>query len=586
MSEQTPQQSPEPIDEVFERYLRIATSWFVRGSREVSRATVKLWHWLCVSIGNTRTFLRVLRPRGNKEVTKQVSAPAPKGDGPRLPGATTIVADRNDDASSVIGHMDVAREVDLLLVVPRRAHRLRDAIEWSHIAAHVRQRGLHLRVLTSRGDVRQYAEDAGISAARTIRGLRPRSALRLPLGSRNFVLRMPPIAPILQAVVLVTVIVLAIGAVWTYVPSAEILIAPPSESLTTTTRVRLNPAGENDFGLGIVGATSVQVTVVSVVSAATTGTASVGDIAATTELFFSNAGDVDIDLPIGTPVEDVEGFTFTTDRAVTVPAGQRMTVSATALRSGTRGNLSPDSLNLLLGFPSTLTVTNPTAAEGGTDAKLPAVSPVDVVTVGELAETVLLRAGQRELLRTFKDATVFPETISVSILSQEPLAKVGEPTDVFMMEYTAVVSAFALSDADADHAAEQLLQGQLPVGSALLPGTTQATLGGDAVFDGSRLTVDLTATGLMTPLLDPVKLRGQLTSVSPDLAAERLSRSLGLIEKPLITMHPTWMPDWRMPRRSGRISVILVSPEILATALEDDSDEQVTNSGAGSEATE
>ena len=509
---------------------------------------------------------------------------------PRMAGATTIVAGRDDDASSIIGRLDTAEEVEVLLVVPRRAHGLRDAMAWLRIAAHVRQRGLALRVLASRREVRQHAESAGLPSARTVRGLRRRPALRLPLGAREVVLRAPPLAPLLKFASFAAVVVVVVGALAFYVPSADIVVAPPAEPLSGSLRVRLNPVAETELSLGVVAASSVRLTIVSVVSTATTGTATVGAVAARVELEFSNAGESEITLPIGTPVDDEGGFTFTTDAAVVVPAGGSATVAAAALRLGTGGNLEADSLRLLIGFPRTLAVTNPQAAEGGTDTEVPAVAPEDVVRVGAIAEEVLRRAGERELLRSIQDAAVFVETVSVAILSQDPLVEVGEPADAFLMEYVAIVSTLVLTDDEARRAGEQLLVAALPDGMALLPGTTEASAGGDVSYDGSRLVADLTATGLATPLIAPASLRGVLTGVSPSTAATRLREQLALEEEPLIRVHPSWLPDWRMPQREGRISIALVSAEALAAEIAgepdaaeqpDDAEEQLDEGAAG-----
>ena len=486
---------------------------------------------------------------------------------PRMPGATTIVAGRADDASSIIGRLDTAEEVEVLLVVPRRARGLRDAMAWPRIAAHVRQRGLALRVLASRREVRQHAESAGLPSARTVRGLRPRPALRLPLGAREVVLRAPPLAPLLKLVGFAAVVVVVVGALAFYVPSADIVVAPPAEPLSGSLRVRLNPVAETELSLRVVAASSVRRTVVSVVSTATTGTATVGAVAARVELEFSNAGESDITLPIGTPVDDEGGFTFTTDAAVVVPAGGAATVAAAALRPGTGGNLEADSLRLLIGFPPILTVTNPQAADGGADTEVPAVGPEDVVRVGAIAEEVLRRAGERELLRTIDDATVFVETISVAILSQDSLVEVGEPANAFLMEYVAIVSALVLTDDEAQRAGEQLLVGALPDGMVLVPGTIEASAGGDVSYDGSRLVADLTATGLAAPLIDPALLRSELTGVSPSTAAAWLREQLALDEEPLIRVHPSWLPGWQMPRRAGRISIAFVSAEALAAEI-------------------
>ena len=502
---------------------------------------------------------------------------------PRLPGAATVVAEREDDASAIIGRIDAASDVQLLLVVPRRAYALRNAVEWLRIAAYSRQRGLHLRVLASRGDVRQYAEDAGLPAARTVR----QRALRIPFGSRDFALRAPSIGPFVRAALLAGAIFLIGLAACTYVPSASILVSPPAETLTVTQRVRLSPLGETDLGLGVIAVDSVQLEVVSVVSAVTTGLATAGDKHARAGLTFSNSGDADLVLPIGTPVQSADGVTFTTDRSVSIPAGSSAVVGATAIEPGTAGNLPAGRLTQLTGFPPTLTVTN-IAAGGGTDIEVPVVSPDDVATVAGLADEALRRAGERELLRTITEGTVFDETISVVILGQTPLADVGDATDVFLMEYRAVASAFVLTDEDAQRIAQELLQSKLPDGMALLPDTAEPIIETVHSFDGSRLTVDLTATGRATPLFDPAALHGLLTNVSPSVAAQRLSAELELATAPHITVHPGWIPGLRMPRRSDRISITLVSPEALSAAIageppDGDEDEEGAEDGADDE---
>ena len=101
---------------------------------------------------------------------------------------------------------------------------------------------------------------------------------------------------------------------------------------------------------------------------------------------------------------------------------------------------------------------------------------------------------------------------------------------------------------------------------ALLPDTAQAIISEVHSFDGSRLTIDLTATGEASALFDPGSLHGLLTNVSPGVAAERLRDELALSSEPHISVHPGWIPGLRMPRRSDRISITLVSEEELAAA--------------------
>ena len=517
----------------------------------------------------------------DREGEEGAEAGPPRGPAvPRLRGAATILAGRDDDALAIIGRVEEASEVEILLVVPRGARGLRDEMAWPRIAAHARQRGLRLRVLASRREVRQHAAGAGLAAARTLRGLRPRRALRLRLGASELTLRAPPIAPLLRLAAFAAAAAVPIGAAALFVPSADILVAPPSEPLGGSLRVHLNPVAETDIANGVVAASSISETIATVVSTVATGVTTVGDERASARLEFTNEGASDIRLPIGTPVDDEGGFTFTTDAPVTVPAGGTVTVGATSIRPGTGGNLEADALRLLIGFPPTLTVTNPAAASGGSDAEASAASAEDVVRVDETAEEVLRRAGARALTRAVANGTVFTGTVAVSILGREPLVQPGEPADVFLMEYTAIVSALVLTDEAAVRAGERLLVHSLPDGMALLPGATEASVARPS-WDGSRLTAELTATGLAAPLIDPASLRGALTGVSPETAAARLRERLGLRSEPLISLHPGWLPLPRMPLREDRISIALVAPEALAAAAagEDASDDEEAADG-------
>jgi hypothetical protein len=296
----------------------------------------------------------------------------------------------------------------------------------------------------------------------------------------------------------------------------------------------------------------------------------VGDVPATVELVFTNDGGSDIDLPVGTPVDDEGGYTFTTDLAITIPAGASEIVTATAQRPGTAGNLEPDSLRLLIGFPPNLTVTNPDAAVGGEDTEVPAIAEDDVERADAIAEEVLRRTGERELADAAGNGTVFLETMSVAIIGSELLTPVGSPGEAVLVEYTAAVSALYLEEGAARAAGLQLLQAELPDGMALLPDTTAVEVGDDARVEGSVIVLQLTATGQAAPIPDAGALRDDLTGVSPDNAATRLRERLSLTGDPLITVHPTWLPGWRMPWRADRITLEFVSEQELQERISGD----------------
>ena len=479
--------------------------------------------------------------------------------GSRAPG--TVVVSGDDDLASVIGKIDTADQPDILLVVPREARSMREPMVWPRIVAHAQRRGITVRVLAARRDVANAARAAGLRGSRSARGLRGPRTLRVPIGAREFRLRAPNFGPLLRGAAFIAVVLVVIGGACYAVPSAEIVIEPSSTSAMASATVRINPvADELDLVLGVVPASTVQITIVTVVAAATTGTTSVGDERATVELVFTNDGETDIELPAGTDVNDEGGITFKTDVSVTVLAADSVTVAGTAVLSGEAANLASGELRLLIGLADALTVTNPESASGGTDKEVPAIAQEDVDRVRDIAPQVLEVVGRRELLATFTTGILFAETASAAILRQEPLGVVGQPGDAFLMEYTAVVSALYLSEEAAIRFGQALLLQSIEEGHALLPGTTAVHARGDGVLQGGELTVELVVTGLVTSLFEASAVRGELTGVSPETAADWLQENLGLTVTPRINVSPDWLPAWRMPLRASRITITLVGP--------------------------
>ena len=220
---------------------------------------------------------------------------------------------------------------------------------------------------------------------------------------------------------------------------------------------------------------------------------------------------------------------------------------------------------------------------------MPSTTAEDAVRVGEIAEDVLRRAGTRALLRIVEDGTVFPETVSVAILSQEPLVQPGEPAEAFLMEYTAIVSG---------HRAHRRRR---PPRRRADPRERPARGHGAASrhHRGGRRSGRPTtaaawsrpcnATGLVTPLFDPA-----LTARDPDrhrpVPRQRraLRDQLGLEVEPLIRVYPGWLPAVRMPQREDRISIVFLGEEDLAAEIagvvEGDEEGEEGEEGGGDDA--
>ncbi len=473
----------------------------------------------------------------------------------------TIVADRDDDLATVMGRIDFADHPELVLIVPRAARALRDPGVWPRLAAHARRRGISLGVVAARRDVRNHAQNSGLEAAGSLRALRRPRFRRVRVGAREFDLpRLRPFRALRWLALPALAGALFVTACYV-VPSAEIVIVPAAEPFTRSTLVRIDPvADEADLERRVIPGITVRRTVTTVMATEATGTTEIGDAHASVELLITNNGADAAGLPAGTRVVTENGIAFTTNEAVTVPAGESIAVAAIAERAGTIANLDAGETWSLTGGPETLRVANPRAADGGTDLAVPAIAAEDADRLRSMALDVLSRAGARELERTVEAGTAFPETVTIAILGEESFARVGEPATMLMMEFTAIVSGLVLSDEQARMFGEALLVAALDDGVALLPGTTTVELAPEHTFEGGALSLRLVATGLVAELFDPSDVRDDLIGARPAEAARVLQDRLGLAIAPQVTVHPDWLPWLWLPRRGSRISITLAGP--------------------------
>ena len=547
--EQPPQRESESIPEIIVR-------WWAATLDQVRRA------WASISpplrSASAATGRAAIRTGGllGRFLPRLSSATPPLGSG-------VITAEHDDDAASIIGRIDTAEEIDLVLMVPRSARGLRDSAVWPHIAAHVRRNGITLSVVAARRAVRLAVADNGLRVAGSLRALRRQRSRRLRLGAREFELSGLRVLGLVRWLAVPVVVAAGVGAVCYSVPTAEIVIVPPSEPFVQTALVRVDAvADEADLDAGVLPGVTVRQTFSIVLVTGTTGSVDVGDERAVIELRVENEGDAPVLIAAETFVVTENGIGFTVDEETAVAAGEVVTIAATAQRAGESGNVEGGETWTLSGAPGSVIVTNRRAATGGTDRAVQAVALEDVERLRAQASEVLLRVGARELEASVEDAKVLTETAIVTILGEEPFQNLGEAVDTFLMEFSAVVSGLTIRRADAEQFGEALLRRALPEGLALLPGTTTVEFSDDRSYAAGEVTLTLTATGLVFDLFERSLIQDGLTGARPDSAASALQERLGLEETPRVSLLPDWLPWIWLPQRGGQISITFEGPSV------------------------
>jgi hypothetical protein len=474
----------------------------------------------------------------------------------------TIVAANDDDPASVTGRIDTASDMTVVLVVPTRARGFRDPGMWPHVAAHVRRRGITLGVVCSRRDVRGHAAENGLPAARSISGLFRPPRRRLIVGRHAILLPHFPLRRLLT-LGMAAVLILAVGFVGCVaLPSASVVVVPPSEPLTTTLHAKVSAlSGVGDVAGAIVPASPMRLTVHTVVSTTATGSVDVPDAPATVDLTFTNTTGAPLAVPPLTNVTTESGIEFRTDTTLDLPGKESGTVQATAVEAGTTGNVKAGTLQHATGLPEGITVTNRRAAAGGTDKTVTAIAQDDFDRISAIADDVLRRVGLREIQASLKgDGVVFPETLNVAILGFTPLGSVGDPADAVLVEYRAVATALGLPDETLRAFGEQMLAGAARPGFTVVPGTAAARVTGETAQNDGTVSVDLLATGRVTRELATHAIGAAIAGERPGAAARHLEEMLHLDTPPDITIHPSIVPWQWLPRRAGRITVELGAP--------------------------
>lgn len=472
-----------------------------------------------------------------------------------------VEAQPGDDLATILGRLDAAPAADIVLVAPRGVAALRTAAAWVRIAGHARRQGLAIAVVSTRSEVRRYARQSGIRAARTSRGLLGGGST-IPFTGLTVV--WPSVLTLAGGV-----FVLAAGILYT-VPTARIEVAPPSQPIEADLLVRVNPlASTFDVPGRTLPALAVQRTVRAVVSAPATGSVRVGDRPALVRVDFRNAGPGVIELPKGTVVRDEARRGFTTVDPIRIEAGEAQSVDAIAMRPGTVGNIPPNSLKLVDDGPEGLTVSNPTPGHGGSDRATTGVSQADVDRVHRLAEDVLTRVALRQLQEEYAGGLVISEGASVAMLAQQPLQQLDEASEVFSAEYVGRASVPVVLPDVAAAFAERFLAPRVPSGRALVPGAARFTFAAGAPGDAMREAIPVHVSSATVPRLDSTTLAGDIAGSNPADARALLRERLHLDADPEVTLGPVWLPWPWLPRRASQIEFVVAPaqpPKAAATA--------------------
>ena len=303
--------------------------------------------------------------------------------------------DQNDDSLSVREKMSWSQTGRILLVWPVNGSPLNKRLDLTLLNCHALSIGAQLAVVTRDLKVRYFARQLGIPIFRKLNTALARSweistfrktfhsqhphqlnfeNNRNHYGPTSRPRRENPIISVLCLGISVIAVLLLGGYI---LPGAKIIISPRVEIQTMNFDLTVNPDETSvNSSTGSLPTSNLEVIVEGHDTITATGTMVFADKPAFGNLKFTNNSKLPINLPAGTIVQHrakirVRFIIFSTSD-IPIDSNQSEVIDARAVKPGASGNMQANKLVIIEGNHGLdLTVTNPSATQGGSDTTVP-----------------------------------------------------------------------------------------------------------------------------------------------------------------------------------------------------------------------
>jgi len=372
-------------------------------------------------------------------------------------------------------------------------------------------------------------------------------------------LALPAVGRYVQLLVVAGVVALAGALAVTVAPKADVTLYPPYETVAAVVVITASRTQQSvDAATLDVPAEDVGATQSITLAVRTTGTVAVGALPAKAAVTITNPAVAATNLLAGTVIlGGPEFLPFLLDVSTKVPAGGSVVASVTAERAGIAGNLPAGALSGWLDAGlRTMTVSNPSAAAGGTNEDKPAVAQADLEAVTALANAFGASDAVRLGLVTARPQdAVLLRTAKVTIKLGNPSAAVGEQADFLLLPVTVRVEALAVVASTLREVAVLVLRPAAGVGE-FIPDSAVAVETGARVAEGAsgESRSEFRIQGSFAQRVTSEEAKDAVKGKSKDGAKSTLKSRYG-IEDAEVELSPSWAP-W-LPRFDFRINVRL-----------------------------
>ncbi|MBA3876717.1 MAG: hypothetical protein C0498_07245 [Anaerolinea sp.] len=532
--------------------------------------------------------------------------------------AAIVYLDVDDEITSAAARIRTLADERIALVLPLGSRLATSRINFRLLAREAEARGKRIEIVTNDASARALAASAGLpthlsvaafeggpaapGAAREADGSDPGSAARTPpAGSDSPTIAMPAIqrpaeraAPVPQvgrrpqrprgpivaaALLLVALVGVGSTAAFLFLPSAEIVLVPATETigpleLNVTAQASLTRPDPVNL---LVPATRFTFDVEASETFPATGV-KVTETAATGEVTFSslNTGATNT-IPSGSIVKTESGIEFRTAAQVELPPAQigivnnefvvipsTRKVGIEAVSPGESGNVAANTIVVVPEGENPLRtiVKNEAPTSGGVRTETPQVQQADVDAARRALDAALATAFDKQIAGATgipARTTLFPETKSLgpSAPSVDPATLVGTEVAEFELRLTAQGAVLGVDPGPVETLADARIRTKVDDGFRLLEDSISIALG-KPIVAGSVITFPVTVSAAEIREVDA----GALLARVRGLGLPQARTVLGAYGEVRIAVWPDWVTT--VPTTEGRVTLTVREPAVPA----------------------
>lgn len=399
-----------------------------------------------------------------------------------------IPLETHDDLISVRDRMSWAKTPRILLIWPKSERIKLRPLDLKILQRHAESLGAQLGLVVRHRSIRREAQGLDIPVfnstgeaqrrpwpERDLQGNRKRRRPRQDLRRLRKQARAEEGAwrshPVTRVVFFTLGVLAVLASASLFIPRAQIIVTPETETQSVTLPVRANPSLKTVSITGNIPSRELSVIVEDSMEALTSGEVPVPLTKAGGTVTFRNLTENEVSIPLGTVLTStgLPGARFLTLEQGKLPGGldETIDVPIEAENPGATGNVEADTILAIEGNLGLLTtVTNGEPTSGGRDRMTEAATETDRVRLRQNLVEEMEKQALAEMERMLApDDQIFPDTLTAGQVLQETYdPPAGQPGNKVTINLRVEYTASYASGNDLNELAITVLNTSLPEG--------------------------------------------------------------------------------------------------------------------------